>query len=44
MNSMQGEKMTIGGQAKYGIEHQINAVRYVGIIKNGEPVIVSRIQ
>lgn len=44
MNSLQGEKMTIGGQAEYGIEHQINAVRYVGIIRNGAPVIVSRIQ
>jgi branched-chain amino acid transport system substrate-binding protein len=44
MKSMQGETMTIGGMEKYGIAHQINAVRYVGIIKNGEPTIVSRIQ
>ena len=44
MESMQGEKMTIGGKEKYGIDHQVNAVRYVGVIRNGEPVVVSKIQ
>jgi branched-chain amino acid transport system substrate-binding protein len=44
MDSLQGEKMTIGGKEHYGVDHQVNAVRYVGIIKDGKPTIVGKIQ
>jgi branched-chain amino acid transport system substrate-binding protein len=44
MDSIQGEKMTLGGKEKYGVDHQVNSVRYIGIIKEGKPEIVGKIQ
>jgi branched-chain amino acid transport system substrate-binding protein len=40
--SVQGEKLTISGKEKYGVEHQIDAYRYLGVIKNGEPVVIGK--
>jgi branched-chain amino acid transport system substrate-binding protein len=39
-----GEKLTISGKEKYGVQHQIDAYRYLGVIKNGEPVVIGKFQ
>ena len=41
--SLQGDKLTLGGKATIGVDHQVMTVNYVSVIKNGEPVIVSKI-
>lgn len=41
--TIQGESAPIGGKAEYGIDHQVNAVRYIGVIKSGAVVVVGKI-
>jgi branched-chain amino acid transport system substrate-binding protein len=44
MASVQGDMMTLGGKALYGVDHQINIVRYIAVVKNGEAAIVGKVQ
>jgi branched-chain amino acid transport system substrate-binding protein len=44
MNSLQGDRMTLGGKASTGVDRQIMNVNYIGAIKNGETVIVGKIK
>lgn len=42
--TIQGERVGITGKAKYGIDHQVAATRYIGVIKGGTAVVVGKIQ
>ena len=43
MQSAQGDQLTYGGKATSGVENQIMTVGYIGIIKNGVPVIAGKV-
>jgi branched-chain amino acid transport system substrate-binding protein len=42
--SLQGDELTMGGKSTIGLDHQVMTVNYISVIKNGEPVIVSKIK
>jgi branched-chain amino acid transport system substrate-binding protein len=42
MNSIQGDKLQLGGKELYGVDQQVMTVGYVAIMKNGEPVVVGK--
>jgi len=42
MPSIQGDELTLGGKATSGVDQQIMTVDYIGIIRNGEPVVVGK--
>jgi len=42
MNSVQGDPMTLGGKAASGVDQQIMTTMYIGVIKNGEPVVIGK--
>jgi branched-chain amino acid transport system substrate-binding protein len=44
MESVQGDTLTLGGRATSGIDHQIMTVNYVGVIKDGVPVIIGKVK
>lgn len=44
MDSLQGDKLTIGGKSSVGVDHQIMNVNYIGAIRNGETAIVGKIK
>jgi branched-chain amino acid transport system substrate-binding protein len=44
MTSVQGDTLRLGGKTTWGIDHQITTVDYIGVIKNGEPVVVGKVQ
>jgi branched-chain amino acid transport system substrate-binding protein len=44
MKSIQGDMLTIGGGMAHGIDHQVAAFRYIGVIKNGQLQVVGKIQ
>lgn len=44
MKSIQADELTIGGKATIGMDHQIMTVNYVGVIRNGEPIVVGKIK
>jgi branched-chain amino acid transport system substrate-binding protein len=44
MKSIQGDMLTIGGGMAHGIDHQVAAFRYIGIIKNGQLQVIGKIQ
>lgn len=42
MKSVQGDVLTFGGKASAGVDQQIMSTMYIGVMKNGEPVIVGK--
>jgi hypothetical protein len=44
MKSIQGDMLTIGGGMAHGIDHQVAAFRYIGMIKNGQLKVMGKIQ
>ena len=44
MKSVQGDSLRLGGKATMGVDQQILTVDYIGVIKNGEPVVVGKVQ
>ena len=44
MKSIQGDMLKIGGGEPYGIDHQVAAFRYIGIIKEGKLQVIGKIQ
>lgn len=44
MKSIQGDLLKIGGGMAHGIDNQVAAVRYIGIIKSGQLQIAGKIQ
>lgn len=42
MRSVQGDELTLGGKARYGVDQQIMSVNYIGVIENGEPVVLGK--
>ena len=44
VKSIQGDMLTIGGGMAHGIDNQVAAVRYVGVIKDGKLQVVGKIQ
>jgi branched-chain amino acid transport system substrate-binding protein len=42
MKSVQGDMLTLGGKAASGVDQQIMSTMYIGVIKNGEPVVVGK--
>lgn len=42
MKSVQGDMLTLGGKASSGVDTQIMSTMYIGVIKNGEPVVVGK--
>lgn len=42
MKSAQGDLLTLGGKASAGVDQQIMSTMYIGVIKNGEPVVVGK--
>jgi branched-chain amino acid transport system substrate-binding protein len=43
-NSLQGDKITLGGKSTNGVDRQLMNVNYIGAIKNGETSIVGKIK
>ena len=43
MQSLMGDQLTLGGKSKIGLDHQVMTVNFVGVIKNGEAVVVDKI-
>lgn len=44
MKSLHGDDLEMGGKAAIGRDHQIMTVNYIGVIKNGQPVIVGKLR
>lgn len=42
MKSAQGDMMHLGGKASMGVDQQIMSTMYIGVMKNGEPVVVGK--
>lgn len=42
MKSIQGDEMRLGGMKYYGSDTQVLTVNYIGVIKNGEPVVIGK--
>jgi len=42
MKSVQGDDLSLGGMNLYGSNSQINSVSYIGVIRNGVPVMVGK--
>lgn len=42
MKSVQDETLSLGGKANTGVDHQIMSTMYIGVIRNGEPVVVGK--
>src|SRR5271165_3665581 len=43
MTSVQGEQLTLGGKDRIGVDHQVMSVNYIGVIKDGVPVVVGKV-
>ncbi|MCC6196640.1 MAG: ABC transporter substrate-binding protein [Burkholderiales bacterium] len=44
MKSIQGDEIRLGGMKYYGSDTQVLTVNYIGVIKNGEPVVIGKTQ
>lgn len=44
MDSVQGDRLTLGGKKNYGIDAQIMSVNYIGVIRDGKPVVLGKTQ
>ena len=44
MPSVQGDEMKLGGKSASGVDQQILTVDYIGVIRDGEPVVVGKIE
>jgi branched-chain amino acid transport system substrate-binding protein len=44
MNSVQGDQIRLGGLQYYGTNSQLITVNYVGVIRNGAPVAIAKLQ
>jgi len=42
MTSVQGDMLWFGGKARYGVDAQIMSTNYIGVIRNGEPVVIGK--
>ena len=42
IESVQGDKLSLGGKQAYGADLQIETVNYIGIIKGGQPVAIGK--
>jgi len=42
MASLQGDQLTLGGKAHIGADQQIVSTMYIGVMKNGEAVVVGK--
>jgi branched-chain amino acid transport system substrate-binding protein len=42
MPSVQGDELTLGGEKESGVDQQIMSVNYIGVIRNGEPVVIGK--
>jgi branched-chain amino acid transport system substrate-binding protein len=40
--SVQGEELKLGGKDVYGADQEIVTVNYIGVIRNGEPVVIGK--
>jgi branched-chain amino acid transport system substrate-binding protein len=40
--SVQGEELTLGGKDVYGADQEIVTVNYIGVVRNGEPVVIGK--
>lgn len=43
MRSVQGDELVYGGKATSGVENQIMTVGYIGVIRNGVPVMIGKV-
>jgi branched-chain amino acid transport system substrate-binding protein len=44
MKSIQGDDMKLGGKNTIGADMQVMSTEYIGVIKNGEPVVLGKVQ
>jgi branched-chain amino acid transport system substrate-binding protein len=44
MKSVQGDDMTLGGKSTIGADMQVMTTEYIGVIRDGEPVIVGKVK
>lgn len=42
MKSVQGEELTLGGKGAYGADQEIATVNYIGVVRNGKPVVIGK--
>jgi branched-chain amino acid transport system substrate-binding protein len=42
MQSLQGDQLTLGGKSAYGIDHQIMTINYIGVVRDGAPVVIAK--
>ena len=42
MMSVQGEELTLGGKTVYGSDQEIVTVNYIGVVRNGKPVVIGK--
>ncbi|MCF8482430.1 MAG: ABC transporter substrate-binding protein [Rhodospirillum sp.] len=42
MPSVQGDELSLGGKAMYGVDAQVMTVNYIGEIRDGEPVVTGK--
>lgn len=42
MESLQGDMLRLGGADLYGVDAEVLTVNYVGVIRNGEPVVIGK--
>ena len=42
MKSVQGDDLTWGGKDTIGIDHEVISTEYIGVIRDGEPVVIGR--
>jgi branched-chain amino acid transport system substrate-binding protein len=42
MASIQGDQLTLGGKATAGADAQIMTTNYIGVIRDGEPVVLGK--
>jgi branched-chain amino acid transport system substrate-binding protein len=44
VTSTQGDELRLGGKSTYGADQQIQTTNYVGVIKDGVPVIIGKVK
>jgi len=42
MESVQGDNLRLGGSDLYGVDAEVLSVNYVGVIRDGEPVVIGK--
>lgn len=44
MQSLQGDTLSLGGKASSGVDKEIMTVNYIGVVKDGQPVVIGKVQ